>query len=53
MYVNLTNFPIVKSDIIMLESSPPLMTKELFVEHATHKTDAIWDLCKQIIHEKF
>lgn len=51
MLVNLTNFPIVKSDIIMLESSPPLMTKVLFVEHVMHKTDAIWDLCKQFEYE--
>lgn len=36
----------------MLESSPPLMTKELFVEHVTHKTGAIWDLCKRSIYTK-
>lgn len=44
----LTNFPVCSADTIMLESSPPLMINELFVEHATHMTAAICSL--QVTH---
>lgn len=40
----LTTFPVVVADIIMFESSPPLMINELFVELVTHSTPAVCSL---------
>ncbi len=40
----LTTFPVAVADIIMFESSPPLMINELFVELVTHSTPAVCSL---------
>lgn len=40
----LTNFPVAVADIVMSESSPPLMINELFVELVTHSTPAVCSL---------
>lgn len=44
MRKKLTTFPVAAADIIMFESSPPLMINELFVELVTHSTPAVCSL---------
>lgn len=40
----LTNLPVSNLATMMLESSPPLMINDLFIEHVTHSTAAMCSL---------